>query len=304
MPKSKLNQRHWRAALLVWLIFSTTCVIFASPWIYEGLRSLGDHLGWGRLAQVGYGTVVERTLLLIVVPGVILILWFAGWRKWSDYGLSIPWWQSVPWGASLAIASVLSITIFQIGIGAREFKQNPSWVAPLNVLPAAVAVAFIEEVLFRGVILRLLSSKLAFWTANLTQSFFYAFLHFLSPEGFGSKHQATWTSGFDWMIAVVAQFANFHELTHSPALWIKFANLTLLGWIMGLSTRACGHLGWAIGFHFGAVWTLLTIRQWTDAERGWWRPWIGREVIESVDVLIVAVLLVFVQQTLSKLRVS
>lgn len=294
------SQQHGgiKTALTLWLWAVPVFLLAFVPWLYDWLRQVGTQWEWRFLATVGFGSVIERTLQLTLFPALLALLYVKGWRRRRDYGLMKGWLHMAPWGVGLACAAVLVATIFQITLGAREFKAAIPWLAVLAVLPGAAVVALIEEVLFRGVLLKVFAKRMVFWLANLLQALIYAFVHFLSPEGFGSKHEATAWSGIQWLGAVFRQFFDWQKFSDSPALWIKFLALTTLGWLMGVSVRACGHIGWAVGFHFGAVWTLLTIRSWTEAEKGWWRPWIGREPIESIDVLLVALGLCALQYAL------
>ncbi len=297
--KTRAANKALISLLKLWLIVVPVFLIVTASWFYKALRKLGTTTGWQFLATVGFGSVIERTLQLTLLPALLALLYVKGWRRWRDYGLMKGWLRMAPWGVALACAAVVVATVFQIALGAREFKASIPWLAVLAVLPGAAVVALIEEVLFRGVLLQLLAKRMMFWLANLLQALIYAFVHFLSPAGFGSKHEATAWSGIQWLGAVFRQFFDWQKLSDSPALWIKFLALTALGWLMGVSVRACGHIGWAVGFHFGAVWTLLTIRSWTEAEKGWWRPWIGREPVESMDVLGIAMLLCVLQALLA-----
>jgi len=272
-------------------------VVFFSPWVYEGLQALGRQWGWRMLASVGYGTVAERMLLLVVLPCLLWVLWRRGWRSWSDYGYGADWTSAVPWGLALGAGVVALALSGQLALGARSVKAEFVWWVAVAVLPGAVVVALVEELVFRGVLLRLLQRRLAFVCANVLQALVYAGMHFWSPPAFGTRHEARWSSGLEWLAASVGQFFD-GALLERPGLWIKFGVLVALGWLMGVSVRVAGNVGWAVGFHAAAVWTLLTARQWTEAEKGWWRPWIGREPVESVDVLFLAVALCVVQWAL------
>ena len=272
-------------------------VLFLLPWVYAGLRELGQQWGWRALATVGFGTVAERLLLVMVVPCGLWLLWRGGWRRGGDYGYGAGWAGAVPWGLALGVGVVALAVCGQIAVGARSVKAEWVWWAALAVLPGAVVVSLVEELVFRGVLLRLLRERMAFVWANVLQALVYAGMHFGSPPGFCSRHEARWSSGLEWLAACVGQFFD-GALVERPGLWIKFAVLVALGWLMGVSVRVLGHVGWAVGFHAAVVWTLLTARQWTEAEKGWWRPWVGREPVESADVLLLAVALCAVQWVL------
>jgi len=285
------------AAAVLWGVGVLAAVVVLSPWVYVGLRTVGQVWGWPPLATVGFGTVVERMLLVGVVPWVWWVLWQRGWRSWADYGFGPRWHTGVIPGAVVALGWVVTVLSFELVLGARKWKQEVVWLAVLGVLPTAVVVALVEEWVFRGVLLRLLQRRWAFVWANGLQAVVFAGMHFLSPPGFGSRHEARWSSGMEWLVACGRQFWQTSVL-EQPQLWIKFAVLAALGWLLGVSVRQVGHVGWAVGFHAAAVWAMLVVRQWTAAEKGWWLPWIGRVPLESVDVLAVVAGMCLVQWVL------
>jgi membrane protease YdiL (CAAX protease family) len=138
------------------------------------------------------------------------------------------------------IATAASAHHFQIGPSAgRDFSRIASAAA------TAMAVAVIEEFLFRGAIFGGMRRVWPWATALLVSSVIYAAVHFLQKTDLTGA--VTWHSGLDLLPQMFAAMAN-------PALAIPtLLNLTLAGIILAVAYQRTGDLYFSIGLHGGWV---------------------------------------------------
>jgi hypothetical protein len=113
---------------------------------------------------------------------------------------------------------------------------------------AAVAVAVIEEGLFRGAVFSALRRTLPFAGAAATVSGLFAWVHFMerppAPAAVGP-----WTGLF--MLAEMMR-----GLTHLHMLFPAMINLGLIGWMLAMARERTGSLAMPIGLHAGWVFWL------------------------------------------------
>ncbi len=130
--------------------------------------------------------------------------------------------------------------------GSFVFKNSIPWSAVGSVAAAAVAVPFIEETLFRGLILGVLLRAGRPFTAAFITSAFFAIIHFLKAPDRTST-AVTWTSGFRSIANSFVQFAD-------PMLVLaSFTTLFLVGAILADARLRTASLWLPIGLHSGWV---------------------------------------------------
>lgn len=117
-----------------------------------------------------------------------------------------------------------------------------------KALLPALGAGFIEEWIFRGVLLGLWlrSGKIA--AAIIGSSLMFAFVHFLKPpSGTELADPSAWNAGFVTLSEVIGHFAN-------PLFFVTdFATLTLLGLILACCRLLTCSLWLPIGLHAGLV---------------------------------------------------
>jgi membrane protease YdiL (CAAX protease family) len=116
----------------------------------------------------------------------------------------------------------------------------------------AVGVGIIEEVLFRGVVLRLLYATFTPVTAILFSSIFFAYLHTKIPLAahVNNCDIGPW-SGFRCLVPMLFGFLYEFKI-------LQFAKLVLFGIILSVITLKNKSLIQPIGFHFGVVLALFS----------------------------------------------
>lgn len=119
--------------------------------------------GLALLIYVGFVRLVERR--------PVSELGLSGMGKELGIGLLV--------GAGLYTAAVLILML--LGIYRIE-GTNPA-IFMLTALPMAVSSSIFEELLFRGVLFRILEEWLGSWFALATSSLLFGFMHLLNPQG-------------------------------------------------------------------------------------------------------------------------
>ncbi|MGB3136990.1 MAG: CPBP family intramembrane glutamic endopeptidase [Nodosilinea sp.] len=166
--------------------------------------------------------------------------------RWSNYGVG--WHQSffrlAAAGFGVAAAGVVILTALQVGLGWRRWhtpapmsnspdasQDGSSRARPgavlLAVLPLALFVGWIEELVFRGVLVNGLERVLPFWLIAVVVSLVFAVSHLVWDGSAGAPQL--------------------------PGLAVMGAVLLLARWVSG------GSLGLAWGLHAGWVYAIAAI---------------------------------------------
>ena len=145
---------------------------------------------------------------------------------------------------------------------------------------ASIAVPFIEEAFFRGVILGVLLRTGRKYFAIFAVSAFFAAVHFLkAPER--TSVVVTWTSGLNSIAHSFERFANPTMLASA------FATLFVIGCILAVARVLTNSLWLPIGLHAGWIFATsafsLLARQQIVA-----LPWLGKNLLIGIVPLGVA----------------
>lgn len=114
----------------------------------------------------------------------------------------------------------------------------------------ALLISFVEEPVFRGMLLTGFSKQFSTRTAIAVSAFYYALLHFVNSNIEIPSQEVKIYSGFILLGDAFAQLLNFDYL--SP-----FSSLFVVGIFLGvLKTQVPASLGLCIGCHAGWVWQI------------------------------------------------
>src|SRR5215469_1730748 len=160
-------------------------------------------------------------------------------RTFSDYYIPVrgllgkSFWVGAAWGiggVSLLIGLIALSGGYRIlGVALNEHVTH--WV--LMWLAAAASIGIVEEIAFRGYMLRTLGDGIGFWPAAVVLAFLFGALHY---------------------------FTKPHER------WEDFASTGLLALFLSLTVARTGSLAWAIGWHFGFDWGAMWL--WSGRNAG------------------------------------
>ncbi|MBM3822871.1 MAG: CPBP family intramembrane metalloprotease [Verrucomicrobia bacterium] len=231
-----------------------------APWLHALVQFLAEHHpAWQGLASAPFHRYVNRCLLLIAIAG----LWPLG-RFLNLRGITGLGWTPQPApGRELAhgfLVGWISLGILAWLAGAHELQTSLTLPSTLKSVGkaalSAVAVALIEESLFRGMLLGgtrpAWGPKAALWFSSSV----YAITHFFRRV----QHEGDikWDSGFSVLAQMTAGFVDL------PSLFPAFLNLLVAGLILGRWHLKSGSLWGPAALHAGWVFWLKMYGFLTD----------------------------------------
>ena len=256
------DQVSWRGVGLLALVFFGSLGVAAvlTPVVYWAAEWWGPQAA-NSLLNKGSNNLFDFVRWL---PIIIAFPWLMrSCRLWSlpALGLSKDWLAY--WAAGFVVGIVLvallatgQLAASTVVIAPRE-TLSPffalKWIA--SALAVAGSVSIIEEVVFRGVILRMFYTATRLpWLALIFSAMFFAYVHF-KAGGLAKLATVDWESGWVaayWtLIGIIPHF----ELN-------RFLGLCLLGMVLGALTLRTGSLWPAIGLHRGLVFGILMYNNW------------------------------------------
>jgi membrane protease YdiL (CAAX protease family) len=272
------------ARLLAYFAATVLFGALTAPLLYWGAHALAARGALTFLAQYGFETFFHRALLV----GALLFFWplLRSLRVRGLRDLGIEKNPRALWdaGAGLAIAAVplLFFGVLLLTLGVYSVRSSISVGEIGERTLSAFVVPFIEEPLFRGLILGVLLRASTPLAAALLSSGLFSILHFLkAPEK--TSAVVTWTSGF---VSLGNAFAQFND----PLLVLAgFTTLFLLGWILADARIRTRSLWLPIGLHGGwifasALFNKIARRQMLAL------PWLGKSLLIGIAPLAVALL--------------
>lgn len=258
-----------------------------------------------RLASIAdspFHRYVNRCLLLFALIGLWPFLWTAGVRSWRQLGLGDPRGhvREAFAGFLIGFASLAIAALLNLAFGGRAWDHEVSIGAFVaSVFRAAIAallVAVIEEIFFRGALFGTLRRDLPWIHALVISSFVYAILHFFRRPD--PPDAITWTSGFTTLIEMMRGFGDGNEL--APGL----INLALAGIILGFAYQRTGSLYFSIGLHAGWVFWMKLYGAITESNTAASWFWGSRRLVDgwaSSFVLLGVLLVLSIRSSFSAL---
>lgn len=270
------------AKLLAYLAAVLLFGALLAPPLYWLVQSLAGRGVMPFLARYDFETFFHRALLL----GALLFFWpllrWLGIRRWRDLGLekSRRAARDAGFGFLAAALPLLCFAATLIAFGVYSIRGSIGVGGIAQRTLSAMVVPFLEEPLFRGLILGALLRAASPMTAMFFTSAFFSILHFLkAPEN--TSTVVIWSSGF---VSIANAFSQFVQ----PLLFLAgFATLFLLGWILADARLRTRSLWLSIGLHGGwifaaALFSKIARRQ---AEL---LPWLGKNLLVGLAPLGVA----------------
>lgn len=259
--------------LLAWLACTVVLGAALAPLFYK----LGKEVGVGMrvvpegsyvhkvLSESGFGRYFNRAMLVASLVCVVPLLRSLRLR-FSREGLGLRrnrrWWMHLPGGFLLAggLLFAIGFVYLQMGLFATELVRGDvsrphqpfSWGAVGKFLQQGFGVGFLEEVLFRALLLGALLRAMRPFPAALVMTFFFAIVHFLvPPPGLEIADSEVGAGSGFWMVGQI--FARFGNPVFIAA---EFATLFAVGAVLAWSRLRTGSLWLGIGLHAGWVFAL------------------------------------------------
>jgi membrane protease YdiL (CAAX protease family) len=265
--------------------FVATIVIGAvfAPILFWSAQALAANGVLPFLARYDFETFFHRALLV----AALLLLWpllrLSHVRSLADLGLA----PNSQWGRDLAAGIIISIVpllfcgVLLIALHLYAIRHNVAWPRFGKMLLASIAVPFIEEVFFRGIVLGVLLRTGRRYFAIVGTSLIFAVVHFLkAPER--TSEVVTWTSGFNSIAHA------FDGIGEPVMVGLALATLFLIGLILA-DARVVTHSLWlAIGLHAGWIFSSGAFTK-LARQQVLMFPWMGKNMLVGIIPLGLAV---------------
>lgn len=230
-------------------------------------------------AQWQFHRVAGRIAMLLLAAELVWLCRHLNLKTTRDYGYGLPWRRfltiSLAWGAiGAATAGVGAWFLLSthLRIISADFAPTAWNFARIFLigLSSGIAVALIEETVFRGAMHTAIERESGPWTATLLTAPLFAVLHFtakarIAPQDIG------WGSGFDLLLR------SFSPLAQPSLVFDSFLSWLIVGLILSLTRVLTGNIAVAIGLHAGWVVVLRMLQEGTTSgEAPAYSFWVGR----------------------------
>jgi uncharacterized protein len=228
-----------------------------------------------RWLDAGFGKIADRATIFAAVVLLIPLFRSLRIRSTAELGLQPNPFRVrdflVAYAIAVGLMSLLAFILLRMGI--YGLKQPTPWAHLWPPAVSGLAVAFLEEWIFRGAFLGTFRRSMKPWPALAAVSALFAFVHFIQPRERPELNFVHWWSGFELL---PHRFESFAE----PGLVFGgFVTLFCFGWVCGWTTLRTRGLAMAMGFHAGMVLGKFGFNR--IAERNDSRdllPWLGEDL--------------------------
>lgn len=261
--QSKKIQGLW--SLLIPFLGSLILAAIVAPLAHKSIIYLNQKISCASLNYLASKRIehyFDRVRLLSLFLFLPWVLRRYQLNSWSKLGLTRDHQQKtlLTFTLGIMLVALLMLPFLYWGqIVLKHVSLEMFAKSLLGALAASLLIALIEEVIFRGIVLNVLSNYFPSLKSLLLGSFIFSILHFSTPNNFVASETWPWINGI--LLA-------WHSLLGmvSGIKWLYFLNLFALGSIFGIFYLQERHLWDSIGFHWGIVFALLLIRKNLDIQ--------------------------------------
>jgi membrane protease YdiL (CAAX protease family) len=229
-------------------------------------------------ATFAFHRVASRIFMLVLAVLLAMLCRHLNLRVKRDFGYGLPWRRflkvCVLW-AALGVATASAGAAFLLSTHLRVMNADfvPSAVSFARIfligLGSGIAVALLEETVFRGVLHTAIERESGPWMAAALTAPLFAVLHFTAKTRIPAA-DVGWGSGFD-LLAL-----SFAPLGHPALVLDAFLSWLVVGLILSLTRALTGNIAVAIGLHAGWVVVLRMLQEATaSAEAPAYSPWVA-----------------------------
>jgi membrane protease YdiL (CAAX protease family) len=233
--------------------------------------SLAELLGWR------INSVITRLMLIGSV--IVLLCWLGLPRpKVLFASLGETPVRSVTRALAITVGVCVLYSTALIWLGAESLRTWEEFKNPHRLLMGlltGLAVSFVEEPIFRRLLLNRLSIRRNVVVGSVLSSLLYALVHYVRPDKVGRKEEYSLEDSFAVYQDILG---NFLEPVADP---LPGLGLFLLGLLLCAVVRR-GGLAWTIGIHSGVVYYIKA-----DSCFLWWKleedarhPFYGSEAVK------------------------
>lgn len=267
-----------------------------APLLYWAAHVVMD-AGWlVFLRKYAFQKYFNRSALVAAVALLWpLVRWLGlgGWRPpaFRRDGL---WARHLVQGLVLGAGAFSLLAALCLWSGAYGFEAAPSLRVVVLAAVSALAVGFLEEALFRGVVQGLMERSAGGGSALWGTSALFAVVHFLKPDPSLRVDEVHFWSG----LALVPHM--FHQFASPLLLLGGFGTLLLFGLVLGEAARRTGSLWMSVGLHAGLVFVKLVFSK-CSSQRMQLPPWLGPELQVGLAPVLVLLLAGWAVRRMSRL---
>ncbi len=244
----------------IFLLFLAGTLIAAALLIYPAWLALSP------IADIPPHQLINKLAKVLALIYVFVLVRQLGMNDRVSLGYGLPRRRFLReigrgWVLGVVMLAVLAGALMMLGVrtpdpahwGIRTLAKG----LPGGLL-AGLAVAFIEETFFRGVVYGAIRRETAAPSAAVLSSLFFAGLHFLRPQALPADQAIGWTSGLQVLATELQTFT-------TPAFLDTFCALFCVGMLLALVRERTGNIALCIGLHAGWVLVIKLTRTLTDA---------------------------------------
>ncbi len=247
----------------------TVCYALLPLLLLVILASVACLLGYFILMALG--DVIELRKIISKATLVLLLLSIFPLKRrlnlsWSELGFAPArrFIRQMAIGLLIGIITLLPVLLVLYGLDVHVIDSGRQWTAAKAVkrmvisLLLALLISFLEEPLFRGILLTSFRKKLSLSLAVGLSAFYYASLHFLKSKTSVPYDQISPGKGFELMLDAFANWINPEIFSALLALWVVGVFLALI------RVEIKQGLGICIGCHAGWVWLIKTSKDFLN----------------------------------------
>jgi hypothetical protein len=255
--------RHIRSLLIYFAVVFLGGALLA-PWLFWLAHwAAGQWPPLGGLAASPFYRYLARALLGLALIGLVPLLRHCRMFQWRAIGLGKQGRPAIDLlrGFWVGLASLACVAVLALAAHGRVLAHGQSAAqlahGLLGAAVAAVIVAVIEEILFRGALFGVLRGAMPWPGALAVSSAVYSAVHFI--QNVNQSGTIRWNSGLTLLVEM---------FRHGPPLIPAFFTLFVTGACLALAYQRTGALYFSIGLHAGWIFWLKSYKLVTQPAPG------------------------------------
>jgi membrane protease YdiL (CAAX protease family) len=207
--------------------------------------------------------VMNRLAMLIALVGLIVLTRRLGLANRAALGYGLPRAEflrqlGIGWAAGIGL--MLPLVALLLALDVRQIKPGLDGELPallLGGIVSGLAVAFIEETFFRGILFTAVARTSGARAAIIAPTVLYAALHFLGGKLRVPPEEVSWIHGFQVLSRL------FERYSQPLAFVDSFLALVALGVLLAMVRLRTGAIAACIGLHAAGVCGIFILRDTT-----------------------------------------
>lgn len=256
-----VDQTSLYYVFLLFLVYVGSLLVTAliAPWVQNVIYALDSSYHFSATAYIlrkPFSKVFDRVRWFPLLVGVLWLFKKNHLFSWQRLGLSresrglfFPFFV-------LAVLSALAVISLQLRAFSWQWKPVHYGALFTKLILTFFLVAFLEEIVFRGLVLRIFYTATTPSRALIWTSLFFAYVHFKAPASVGKFFGGDLTLSQGFLTALGFLFGVFSQFN-----WVSFCSLFALGLLLGELVYRYHSLWPSVGLHSGIVILMLSYRK-------------------------------------------